>query len=136
WLLEQRKSRNGKDPLFEYLSPDVLLSRWSQQGAARWSLGEDDTLTAMSHDGQPAPGESLLVSHVAAISQELHADVWIEQGTGFTLALIPEESHQPNIRIIGLLPEAGAGGIFQSGTQACLGTLDLAAEQSLKPNWW
>jgi Predicted peptidase len=136
WLLQQRKSQNGKEPLFEYLSPDVLLSSWSRQGEARWSAEENDTLVAMSHDGHAAEQESVLVSSKSARSQELHADVWMEQGSGFTLALIPEEGQAGEVRIVGLLPEAGAGGIFQSGTQTCLSSLDLAAEQSLKPNWW
>jgi len=136
WLLEQRKSRNGTDPLFTYLPPNKLLSQWEQQGEARWSAGDDETLVAMSHDGQPARSESFLLSSVSASSQELHMDIWIEQGTGFTLALIPEDAQQSEIRIVGLLPDSGAGGVFQTGTPTCLSSLGLAAEQSLKPNWW
>lgn len=136
WLLEQRKSRNAIEPPFELCLPDQLLQKWRQQGTAVWKAGEEKTLVATSD-----AGNSLLISNRVGTDLELHADVWLEKGTNCQLAIVPEgdASTAGPLHIVLSTLDSGSGGVVWhsgSGRERWLSGLDLAAQQSFRPQRW
>jgi hypothetical protein len=136
WLLEQRKSRNAIEPPFELCSPDQLLQKWRLQGTAVWKTGEGKTLVATS-----GAGNSLLISNRVGTDLELHADVWLEKGMNCQLAIVPEgetPASGPRHIVLATL-DSGSGGVVwysDSGRERWLSGLDLAAQQSFRPQRW
>lgn len=133
WLLEQSRSKNAAEALFEYLPAERLVAEWRRKGAGEWTVGEDGSLI-----GQGGDGLGLLVSSAAAAgSIEIHGDLWLPADSVGRMAVFNGAASESGegLRLSIMLPDVGTGGVARSGGES-LAQLDPAAQRALQPDAW
>lgn len=137
WLLQQSRAQNSTAQLFDYLPPHRLLKEWTAEGEVNWGAKGD--LGIELSEGNPGVS-GRLIANKSHVEGDFHCEVWIGEGEGCEIQLIPDSptlsrEHQAGtIRLSLIPPDIGSGGVFH-GADFLMG-FEPAAEQSLDRLGW